>query len=253
MRGVNDTAPNGYEAMLARWSDSLAAGRADHSLLSEVTSGDATDVERFTLNTIEERRRMLAEELAMVALACNDFDELARRYIRATPRVAFNLDEGDPQRFLRWLKAAKELSPRERDFVAYQEAEYACLALARQRRAEHVSFQQLLAASRSSQIDAPRAEAIIFLNPIRVESRLAALDSPHGSNAVIFFPVGTQIRFNALVPPSADWLETLAAAAPCSLNAWTARCPNAGAGAVASFARELSAAGLVAIGDEKVM
>src|SRR5262245_28968617 len=109
MCGVNDT-HGGYAEMLAHWTDELAAGRSER-LLGEVTAGNSDDVQRFLLNTIEERRRMLFEELAFVAVACDDFASLVTRYLQDVPRLTYDPNDSDSQRFLRWLKAAEQLSP----------------------------------------------------------------------------------------------------------------------------------------------
>ena len=247
-------APRSYEELLANWSTRLASGRGE-GLLDDVAVGHAADVQRFLINTIEERRRLLTEELSLVALALEGFSELVTCYLREVPRITFTPDYSDSQRFLRWLRRVWPLTAREADFVAYQEAEYACLALARRERAAHVNFQQLLREGASLPVSiAAGGDALAHLNPTRVWSRLAALSPTPEQDAVdaVFFAVGSQIRVAALAGPRATWLRTLSAVEPCSLRVWHARLQNERCGCIApaafeAFVQELTDAGLVGI------
>lgn len=240
----------GYADALGRWSEGLAAGHVD-GLLGEVAAGDARDLERFVLNTTEERCRLLTEELALVALAFDDFAGLVTRYVREVPRVAYDPAYSDSQRFLRWLAHRQRLTPQQRDFVAYQQAEYACLALARGYRAAHVSFQRLLSQSRAERIHFETdGGAIVHLNPVRVWSRLAALSPTPSQGAVdaVFFAVGTRICVMGPTGPRAAWLRALSAAEPCAWRAWAARCASATpSSSLEAFAREAAEAGLIAV------
>jgi hypothetical protein len=242
-----------YAETLVRWSNALAAGRADQ-LLDEVAVGSSTDVQRFLLNSIVERRRMLTEELALVALACDDFDDLITRYLGDVPRATYDPDKSDSERFLRWLRRNKQLSTQQSDFVAYQEAEYACLVLARNQRPAHVRFQRLLAASLASNIHSETdGNTLVYVNPVRIWSRLAGLSPTPTQRSVeaIFFAAGTQIRVAGLAGQRAAWLRSLDAAEPCPLRVWEAHCPGATASTFASFVHELSKTGLVAVLEEQ--
>jgi hypothetical protein len=128
---------NAYEQLLADWSEELAAGRIGAVLDHLTDNSFKHDVERFLENSIGERRRMLLEEVDLVGLAFEDFGRLVDDYLAVTPRKTFELHEREPQRFLRWLRTLS-LTPKQLDFVTYQESEYACYELARTNRKAHI-------------------------------------------------------------------------------------------------------------------
>ena len=138
-----------YPQQLARVSAALAAAQTQ-AILGDITPiCGPGDVQRFVDNAVGERFRLISEELAFVGLAFDDFDRLIDQYLRETPRQTYALDQSDQERFLTWLRRTRVLHAKQSDFVSHQEAEYACLAKARENRVGHVAFQRLWTLSTS--------------------------------------------------------------------------------------------------------
>lgn len=194
---------NGYGEQLGRWAQALATGDIAE-VSDDVAEGGAEDVRRFLDNCAGERHKLLRLELAFVALAFDDFDEAIAAYLREVPPMVYDPARSDRERFLNWLRQSRPLTAQQRDFIAYQQAEYAVRALARDLRGPHLAFQRL----RASEVDVAAAERL-HLNPIRVWARLA----PPGRAVqdVVFFAAGARVAAAWLEPPALDLVRRLAA------------------------------------------
>ncbi len=188
-------AVDSYREQLRRWSRALAMGDITE-VCADVVQGEAEDVRRFLANNTGERRKLLRQELAFVALAFDDFDGAIDAYLRAVPPTAYDPMRSDRERFLSWLRAVWPLTAQQSDFVAYQQAEYAVLALARERRAEHLAFQRMRTQGRSFDADGNER---VHLNPIRAWARLALPGRDAG--AMLFFADGERIASIWPAPP----------------------------------------------------
>jgi hypothetical protein len=192
-----------YGEQLRRWTHALATG--DVKEVSEaIAEGGAEDIRRFLENCAVERHQLLRQELALVALAFDDFDEAIAAYLRQVPPAAYDPMYSDRERFLRWLQTTRPLTAQQRNFIAYQQAEYAVRALACRRRAEHLAFQRL----RASGVDVAAAERL-HLNPIRVWARLAL--PGRTIEDAIFFATGERIAVTWLELPALELVHRLAA------------------------------------------
>jgi hypothetical protein len=192
----------------------MAALRGEE-VCEALAEGDARDVERFLLNAIGDRRALLQKELAFVALAFDDFDALVEDYLHQVPQAAYDHAYSDRERFLRWLQDVRRLGPEQRTFVAYQQAEYTVMAVARKQRTEHLAFQR--DARRSAQHLArlgQDATLRILLNPIHAWSWLALPGQAVGD--VLFFAAGERVAAAVLQPVERQLAEMLARG-PCTL------------------------------------
>ncbi|MGD9645249.1 MAG: hypothetical protein AB7U73_06020 [Pirellulales bacterium] len=228
---ICSTAPSeSYAAQLARVSTALAAAQS-RDVLEDITSDCGLgDVQRFVNNAVGERYRLLHEELAFVALAFDNFTQLVDEYLQATPRQTYALDSSDQERFLAWLRRTRVLDARQSDFVGSQQAEYACLAKARENRLAHVAFQRSWTLSKQvtngRQLE-PAQE--LQVNPIHVWSRLTIAggdDDRGGEVNTIFLAIGQQVRSLWLTAEQIDPVRDLTQHNPTTLAAWTARHPR---------------------------
>jgi hypothetical protein len=227
-----------YKEQLVRWSGELAAARTGE-VSDALAAGDNGDVIRFLVNSFGDRRKAILDELAFVALAFDDFDEIVQAYLHQVPQRAYDPAHNDRVRFLSWLRSSRPLTDKQHDFVAYQQAEYAVMALARERRAEHVAFQR---AWRQVGRHVARLGADptlrILLNPIRAWSPVAL---PGRGGETLYFAAGDRVTAAALGPVERDFVDVLARG-PCTL----ARYAGEGTEEVASLCRDRATEGLFA-------
>ena len=167
---------------------------------------------------------LLTQELALVALAFDDFSSLVDCYLCTVAKVAQVAQSSDQQRFLLWLKHTRELTCQQRDFIAYQQAEYSCINRARARRAAHLAFQQLRCRPTP---EAGAAEAALWhVNPVRAWSRLA-MPEPDGRELfpcdVVFFPVGERVENTRVSRRQRRWLGKLPSTWAGTFEAWMAK------------------------------
>lgn len=224
-----------YRDQLDRYATDLAAGRVEQVLPDLVVGSGRGDVERYVENAVLERFRMLVEDTRLVALATPDIEPLVLEYLRLFPRQTFELGRREAPAFLFWLSRTRKLTTRQADFVAFQQAEYACLTLAGNRQAEYRQFRRLLAASDPRSIG-PSTQ--LTLNPARVWSRLSGFalgERTAELRPVLFAPQGEQICHHALDDAQRLCLGRLEDAAPTTLADWTGLC-----GMAPSMARELA-------------
>ena len=237
------TVADSYKAQLVRWSDALAAARVEE-MSASLAGGNADDVFRYLIETFGERKRLLVEELAFVALAFDDFDALVQKYLHQAPQLAYDPTKSDRERFLRWLREERPLTSQQRDFIAYQEAEYAVIAEARKGRAAHVAFQR--AWSRVAR-HVPRLghdpALQIQLNPTRAWRYLALPGRAAGD--ALFFAGSDWVRAAVLEPLEHDLIEVLAGG-PCTLAECANELAPASPDELVPFSRNRAAEGLLA-------
>lgn len=241
---------NAYEQSLADWSEELGAGCIGQVLERLAAGSSRRDVERFLENSLGERRRMLIEEVDLAGLAFENFEQLVDDYLAMTPRRTFQLDEREPQRFLRWLRQ-RSLTPQQADFITYQESEYACYELARTNRQAHLTFQRLWTRSRVLANETiEHSDYIPFVNPICVWSRLevATLAGSAASREdVAFFAVGSQILTLRPTERQLQMIESALELGSTPFAACNATAPDLEPQAVKETALELIAAGFLAL------
>ena len=239
-----------YEQLLADWSEELGAGRIGVVLEHLTDDSSKQDVERFLENATGERRRMLLEEVDLVGLAFEDFEQLVDEYLAVTPRRTFELHEREPQRFLRWLRT-QSLTPKQADFATYQESEYACYELARVRRQAHLSFQRLWNRSRELANEAIElSNYVLRTNPTSVWSRLevvAATDISASGGNVVFLAAGTQIQTLWPTAQQLELIELLGEAASITYDSCVMGLKRYEPEAVACITYELIAGGFLAL------
>jgi hypothetical protein len=232
-----------YREQLVRWCRALAGGRTEE-VSTALAEGEAQDVARFLAQAVGERRELLRQELAFVALAFDDFDALLGAYLRQAPQRAYDPEHSDRERFVRWLQEARPLTTKEHQFVAYQQAEDAVAAEARKRRAEHLAFQRAWRQVGAQLPRLTRDPALrIHLNPIRAWSRLALPGRAAGD--VLFFAAGDRVTFAAPGPLERAFVEVLARG-PCTLAALADELGPVSREELASLCRGRAAEGLVA-------
>jgi hypothetical protein len=211
-----------YREQLARWCRALAAGRIEE-LSAALAEGEAHDVQRF---------------LAQANGALID------TYVRRVPQRAYDPECSDRERFVRWLQEERPQTPKERQFVAYQQAEYAVAAQARKRRAEHLAFQRAWHLVGTKMERLTRDPALrIQLNPIRVWSWLALPGRVAGN--VLFFAAGDRVASATPGPLERAFVEVLARG-PCTLAASAVELGPASREELVSLCRGRAAEGLVA-------
>ncbi|HVX16030.1 MAG TPA: hypothetical protein VHC22_32900 [Pirellulales bacterium] len=191
---------------MERWCARLAVGQM-RDLPAEIVEHSADDVGRYLQVGWGERRRLLTQELALVALAFDDFPTLVDRYLCTVAKTAQAAQSTDQQRFLRWLTRTRRLTPQQRDFIAYQQAEYRCLGQVRARRAAHVAFQRL-----RRRIPEVGADVSVWhLNPVRTWLRwhMPGDDTSLGPCDLVFFPVGDRVENVRVSRQERRWLRAL--------------------------------------------
>ncbi|MBY0523084.1 MAG: hypothetical protein K2R98_06780 [Gemmataceae bacterium] len=219
-----------YQKQLTHWAGALAAGRVE-AMADALAGGTTENVGWYLANAVGERYRLLTQELEFVALAFDDFDSRIAAYLTSVPRTAYRIDRRDQEDFLRWLGETQELTPQQRGFIAYQEAEYAVRAAARDNREAHLSFQRLLC--HTVERTANRSVRV-HLNSIRVWATLTmpGTDEPC---EMLFVAVGHTVRAAALTDEMRRLVNRLASHGPGVLDALT------------DGHRELMAQGVVAL------
>ncbi len=233
----------GYHEQLHDWVEALTTGDI-RAVCDALAEGEADDVRRFLDNSVGERRKLLRQELALVALAFDDFDDLVCDYMRAVPQTAYDPACSDRQRFLCWLRRVRPLTAMQGDFVAYQEAEYAVAALARTQRPRHLAFQGMATKARqqAARLDAD-VTLRLHLNPIRIGTRLALPGRDFGE--VLFFAAGDRVAsvgLDSRIRELVDLLEP----GPRTLEECTSRLRPVSREELAIRCRDLADKGLVA-------
>jgi hypothetical protein len=154
---------------------------------------------------------------------------------------------------LEWLVENCPLTPRQRDYVACQQARHEIEELARSRRLQHVRFQEMRSLVNRWLDELESNDRLqVFLNPVRVWARFETdelLDDDAALPAdVLFFADGGEVATAVLELEGQALVNLLADLNPCTLAQWAQLTPIADRGELAELCRELSAMGLVAIG-----
>lgn len=240
-----------YREQLAGWARALAAARDDllHPALDEGSSPGHVRI--FTESNLAKRREKLRSQVAFVAEAFGDFEDLIIGYLRQGPMAAYGNAADDGERFLRWVERIPSLTPEQRDYVACQRARHAVEAEGRRNRLGHLRFQELW--STAGQLGGmlgsePRLR--IHLNPIRGWSRFAT-SALLGEGAdvpadVIFFAVRSEVGTAVLEPVGRAMIEELADFGPCTLDQWADRSQHSDREGLVGLCRDLAEMGLVA-------
>lgn len=227
-----------YKEQLVRWSGELAAARTGE-VCDALAGGNSEDVIRFLINSFGDRRKALWDELAFVALAFDDFDAIVQAYLHQVPQRAYDPAHNDRVRFLSWLRSSRPLTDKQREFVAYQQAEYAVMALAWERRTEHAAFQRAWRqVGRQVPRLGPDPTLRILVNPIRAWSRVAL---PGRGGDALFFAAGDRVTAAALGPVEREFVDLLARG-PCTLAGYAGERPEE----LASLCRDRATEGLLA-------
>jgi hypothetical protein len=209
-----------YQQQLVHWSTSLACGDPT-AVLDQLTEDcSRRDVDRFLENSMGERYRLLTEELNLVALAFDDFELRVDEYLHAVPRQTFLLNEREPQRFLRWLKA-QPLTDQQLDYITCQEAEYACYELARRHRVAHLEFQEVWHRRREGFDNlGSTAGSRVIINPVYFWAHLT-IAAPE---VVVFLAVGAEVRSLRLTDQQCFATRKLMQHSPLCMVQWQSSC-----------------------------
>lgn len=234
---------SGYQQQLAHWSRALAAGQADGVADALAEPGMTANIVHYLDNAVGERIRLLTEELSFVALAFDDFDALVQEYLERVPRTTYRRDDSDPQRFLGWLANNHARTPKQKSFVAYQEAEYRVHARARANRTAYLRFQELWArAGNRLEVD---VRAKVHLNPTHAWAWMELPGQPAGD--VLLFASRTAVRSHWLKPREAELIRTQADREPCTLEQWRQQAQQTNNEQWLALYRTLAGVGLLAL------
>lgn len=243
-----------YRDELRRWVPDLAGFQVTTGVCDALAPGSSPiGLKLFAEGNLKKRRGKLRAQLESVAEAFDDLEDLVSAYVRSVPPVAYDVTVSDGERFLSWLERTGELTPRQRDYVACQQARLTVEAAARADRSGHRRFQELwsLTPQLAAKLDtAPSLRA--HLNPVRAWSRFtttALLDDDANLPAdVLFFAAGEEIRTAVLDSHGRALIEELASCGPRTLDEWAARSRHADLRELVDLCRDLTEMGLVAFG-----
>jgi hypothetical protein len=240
-----------YRAQLTRWARAMALGN-DAEVLDALDEGYSP--RRFAMfvdGNREKRFELMKEQLAFVAGAFPNMDDLLADYLSEHPMAAFDTGTTDGDRFLGWLGQTQKLTRVQRDYLACQRARHAVEEAGRKLRRAHLRFQELwsVADDLSGQLGGS-AGLRIHLNPVRAGARFrtrALLDRDLSPPAdVLFFPVRHVIHAAVLDGAARAVVDNLAAAGPCTLDEWAALGAPLGREELIPLGRDLAATGLIA-------
>jgi hypothetical protein len=241
-----------YREQLARYARELAAAR-HRAVHNDLDGGGASGVMVFVSANRKKRLEQLRQELAALAPAFDDLDDLLAAYACERPLAPYCSITDDAERFLGWLEVAGDLEPVRRDFVACQRARHAVEAAGRADRRGHLRFQDLwsLRDQLVPELDSdPRL--LVHLNPIRAWSRFetgALLDGDEPAPAdVLFFAVREDVRAAVLAPTGGALVRELSSHGPCSLDDWAALTEHVDRAELVKACRDMAAMGLAAFG-----
>ncbi len=241
-----------YRDELRRWVPDLAGFQVTTGVCDALAPGSSPiGLKLFAEGNLKKRREKLRAQLESVAEAFDDLEDLVSAYVRSVPPVAYDVTVSDGERFLSWLERTGELTPRQRDYVACQQARLTVEAAARADRPGHLRFQELwsLLPQFAAALDEPPGVRA-YLNPVRAWSRFtttALLDDDATLPAdVLFFAAGEEIRTAVLDPHGRALVEELASRGPCTLDDWATQSQHADREELVTLCRDLTEMGLVA-------
>jgi hypothetical protein len=240
-----------YAEQLAQLTGVLTSLRKEAVLQLPVDAYSREQIQLFAEENVEKRRELLGMELGFLARAFDDLDQLLAEFTSSVPQPAYNTTAGDAERFLDWLEQEFFPTPEQQDHIACERARLGIQALGRQRRRDHLRFQELLSVSRQLARDLSRGGKLtVHLNPLRVWSRfhtLALLDEAAEAPAdVLFFVVGQDTHTAVLDDEGRALIEELSALVPCKFKTWVAGSELAGEEKLRTLCIHLADMGLVA-------
>ncbi len=205
----------------------------------------------FTEENFDKRQEKLQAQLAFVAEAFDELDDLLRGYVREVRSSAYDSVATDADRFMGWLEGRHAPTPEQRDYLACQRARHAVEAAARRDRRAHVRFQELWSvAGRLAAELSDNPGLVVHLNPARAWSRFhtpVLLDEGNPLPAdALFFAAGNDVRTAVLEPAGQALVRELADLGPCTLDEWAARGELADREELVALCQDLASMGLVA-------
>lgn len=216
-----------YRAQLERLARAMSTGRETEivDMLDEGSSAER--LEWFVSGNIDKRAQWLHSMLPLVVGSLADFEELAGAYVQTRPQAAVGTGENDADAFLAWLEETQPLADEERDYVACQRARHALENLARERRLDHLQFQETQDFSKKliHKLGHPSgAELKIQLNPIHAWTTLRTSvlvgDEAELPGEVLFFAIADGSSAAVLEPTSRALVRELAENGPWTLDTW---------------------------------
>jgi hypothetical protein len=243
-----------YRAQLARLARAMAVPGQEADLPGELLPlGHVNAVQMFVSGNAEKRFDKLQRQLEFVAEGIDDLDEWIVRYQRDVPLSAYDSGTSDGRRMLEWLVENCPLTPRQRDYVACQQARHEIEELARSRRLQHVRFQEMRSLVNRWLGELESNDRLqVFLNPVRVWARFETDELLDDDAAlpgdVLFFADHGEVATAVLELEGQALVNLLADLNPCTLAEWAAHTPLADRGELAELGRDLSGMGLVALG-----
>lgn len=210
----------------------------------------AREMELFVEENRDKRTEKLRRSLGLLADAFDDLDGLFDTYTRERT-WAVGEDGVDRGEFLHWLAEAVRLTPKQRDYIACQQARDRVESQARRNRKAYIRFQEHWSVAGELAGDLPANPDLgVELNPIREWARFETPvflgnDAPTPA-VVLFFACRGDIRTAVLEPPGRALVEELAGMGRCTLGGWAAVSRHADREELIPLCRDLAEMGLVA-------
>lgn len=216
-----------YRRQLNEWVAALAVAD-NEAVVGDLAEGYvANDVHLFTEGNLDKRADVLALQTSFLRPAFDDLDDLIGEYVETNPQIAFTAGPADAEAFLRWVLESFDLTPEQKDNVAFRLARFDVEHTARADRTGHVRFQERLSVARRLTKSLERDERIrVHLNPARgwatLHTREFLDDETPLPARVMFFAVKATIHSAALDEPVPELLEALGERG-LTLAEWSAR------------------------------
>lgn len=209
-----DTATEEYRREVERIAEQLAVGQLDE-VQPRVAIGQ---LKMFTDGNLDKRYMKLTDQTELLAELFEDLDAAIVEFVKTVPLAAYDTGISDGDRFLDWFTQDRRLTDEEFDAVTCEKCRCRVEEVARERRSQHVWFQQIRAAVEDAADDdvgafdigvARTSGGILRANPIQVEAvfhtRLFVDEETALPAKAVFFPVGAETR-TAVIEPQADRL-----------------------------------------------
>jgi len=209
-----------YRKQIDQWTVALSLAKNE-----EVTDDLAPEmgldlVKAFTDGNLDKRFLKLKDQLEIVADGFEeeaDWDDRLVEYVRTLALAAYDTGSSDGERFLVWLleKDSGNISPELMDRIICQRTRHKVEDIARDKRMEHVRFQEL-----HSMVERNREEwgenenLFVYLNPIHVWTTFHTHELVDEEDEVpaqaLFYAFGADIRTAVLEPEGAELVNMLA-------------------------------------------
>jgi hypothetical protein len=214
-----------YASELDGYVEELASGHVQCVLPGLADDSSLRDVARYVENAVGERARMLDEDTRLVALAFEDFGGLIVEYLQTVPRPKYRYGHREASDFLTWL-AGKQLDPRQADFIAFQQAEFACLELAHHRQSALRQFRAIQADPASLLTSVTdRLETKLVANPVFIWTQMSGRSFGRDDVErcrVLFAPCGEEILHHSLSEREQNALRALESGDATTIGQWLA-------------------------------